>query len=468
MSHLTPHVKHRLEEWGLSPETGPLVVGVSGGIDSTVLLHLLHDLSYDLVAAHVNYQLRPGADADQRFVETQCETLGVPLLVRKVDGKRVAKEMGESVQAASRHVRYQFCAQIAGQVQASAVAMAHHREDQAETVLLQLLRGSGPEGLAGMAPIRKLYDHSPVKLVRPLLEVHRRDIEAYAKVHELSWREDPTNESLSYERGIVRKKILPLLHEHFDREVTESMARSADLVRRYVDATLQPTLEKHWEAVAEQRRCGGILNLDRLRKLPHVWQTRILLEALRRWLPNAPRSAATADSLHALLTAQTGRQIPWPGGTIWREREGLLFERDPRRPIGEIPIPQLPGMANLPVGSVRAEQLNEHPGSLHPDDPLTVIVDQDRVTLPLTVRPWRAGDVLQPLGMEGHKNVSDLLTDAKVPTHLRRRILVVCDKTRIIWVVGTRISHHVRIRPDTTHFAKLTFNPADPAMLPGH
>ena len=442
------------------PSGTAVVVGVSGGCDSIVLAHVLDALGLTVHVAHVNYNLRPGAADDEALVRAFCEKRGLPLQVHHVDGAVEAERQGTSVQAAARDVRYAFFGEVAAAVGAAVVAVAHHRDDQAETVLLNLLRGCGPEGLAGMPVERPLQEHGTVRLLRPLLHSRRRAIRAYARHHHLSWREDPSNQSLSYERGALRAEVLPAIEEHLARDAVPAMARTADLMRAYVDATVTPALSEYWAEVAvpDEEEDGGRLRLDPLTTLPPVWQTRLILVALRRWLPGVPRSAATADEVYSLCDAQVGRSIPWPGGTVWRERAALRFDPTPGTPTATGTLATLPDAVDLPQGRLEVTRLTGRPDTLHTIDPYTVIVDADRLAWPLTVRPWQPGDTLQPLGMRGHKKVSDLLTDTKVPPHIRARVLVVADVARIVWVVGLRLADPVRVQDDTHAFAKITYN----------
>lgn len=446
------------------PPGATVVAGVSGGCDSMVLAHVLDALGFAVHVAHVNYNLRPGATEDEALVHAFCEKRGLSLRVRQADGAAEAERQGTSVQAAARNVRYTFFGEVAAAVGAAAVAVAHHRDDQAETVLLNLLRGCGPEGLAGMPAERPLEPDGDVRLLRPLLYTRRRAIRAYARHHHVAWREDPSNQSLSYERGALRTAVLPAIEEHLARDAVPAMARTADLMRAYVDATVTPAVQKYWAQVAvpDDKQDGGRLWLDPLTSLPAVWQTRLILVALRRWLPGVPRSAATADEVCSLCAAQAGRSIPWPGGTVWREREALRFDPTPGTPTATGTLATLPDAVDLPQGRLEVTRLNGRPDTLHTIDPYTVIVDADRLAWPLTVRPWQSGDMLQPLGMKGHKKVSDLLTDSKVPPHIRAGVLVVADVARIVWVVGLRLADPVRVRDDTRAFAKITYNSDTP------
>ncbi len=435
-----------------------VLVGLSGGVDSVVLLHLLTRMGYRTEAAHVNYRLRGAAsDADEAFARDLCQRLGVPLHVAAFDTEAHAREHGQTIQEAARELRYDYFARLAEQEGVRAVAVAHHLDDQAETVLLNLLRGAGPEGLAGMPARRALTPGGNALLVRPLLHVRRVDIEAYARAEGLAWREDASNLSPKYRRGVLRSAVLPLLEEHFGPAAAANIARSAALLRAYVEDTLRPELAAHFEQAAHEEPPGGRLDLDALRALPAVWRGRLVLEALRRWLPDAPRSAALVGAVVGLIEAQAGRRVALRDGTVWRERAGLFFapkqasEADDGAALA-------PGDAvEAGRGLLRVELLAARPARLDADAPEAVVADADRLAFPLTARRWRPGDRFRPLGMQGAKKVSDFLTDEKVPPHRRAETLVLLSGDEIVWVVGRRLAHGVRVRPGTRRFAKFTY-----------
>jgi tRNA(Ile)-lysidine synthase len=438
-------------------KAGPAVVGVSGGVDSMVLAHALHRLGANLAVVHVNYGMREGADADAALVEDWCaaQEPAVPCRVVARDPEARAAAHGESLQEAARHQRYAAFAEAAEAVGAAVVAVAHQRDDQAETLLLNLMRGSGPEGLAGMREARPLAADADRRLVRPLLRVRRADVEAYADREGVPWHHDPTNDSDRYRRSALRQSVLPAL-ESLAPGATEAIARSADLLRDYVDDALEPALQRHFEACHVRRDAGGWLDAEALRERPPVWRRRVLLEALSADLPDAPASKAVAEEVKALLDAQVGRRVELGGGTVWRERGGLRLvpASAAASRLAPTPLP-LGEPVQVPGGTLRAERLAEVP-EVPPDaSPRVAHLDADRLDGPLTVRSWREGDRLRPLGMDGTKTVSDLLTDARIPPSRRRTACVVLHDERIAWVVGHRLAHAVRLRPGTRQAVRL-------------
>jgi tRNA(Ile)-lysidine synthase len=449
------------ERHALLNDDAPVLVAVSGGADSMACCSVLRRLGYDVYALHANYGLREGADADEALVRRWCDEQdpSVPLTVVSLDAEARASAEDESLQEAARRLRYDALAKQALEIGATAVATGHHRDDQAETLLLNLVRGSGPEGLAGMRPSRPLQEAPSVSLVRPLLDARRDDIEAYAEAVSLPWRTDPTNRSLAYDRGVMRTEILPRLADHFD-SVHDTLARSAALMREYVDQALRPALDGRMDEAFVECDPGGRLSLDALREEPPVWRRRLLLEALRRTLPSASYSRAVAEELDTLVDTQVGRRVEVGKGTVWREREGLRFlpEKDHSKSLSPKFI-ECNESVSIPQGTLRVERCAERPASLDSESPYVAYADADRLGRDLTVRSWADGDRFRPLGLDGSKTVSDLLTEAQVPSHQRREVCVLCAAEHIAWVVGYRLDDRVRVRPETKHVVRLILRP---------
>ena len=452
-------------EHALLAEGARAVVAVSGGADSMACLSGLRRLGYDVHAFHVNYGLREGAEADEALVRRWCARQSPPVPFRAVacDASARAAAHDESLQEAARCLRYAALADHATALGATAVATGHHRDDQAETLLLNLVRGCGPEGLAGMRPARPLQHAPSVSLVRPLLPVSRDDIEAYAEATDLPWRTDPTNRSLAYDRGVIRTEILPRLAAHFEG-ARAPLARSARLVREYVDADVRPALRERMATAYEARAEGGWLSLQPLRTAAPVWRRRLMLAALRRSLPTAPSSHSVATELAGLVEAQVGRRVEVGGGAVWRERGGLRFLPDEAapEPLAPTPVPQGTPV-DIPQGTLRVERLEAPPAALDTGSPHVVYADAARLGPSLTVRTWNDGDRFRPLGLPGSKRVGRLLTDRRVPPHRRAGISVLCAEEHIAWVVGHRLDHRVRVRPETTTVARLVLQPREKA-----
>lgn len=458
---LVDSVSQYIEEYDLLDEDERVLVGVSGGVDSMVCTQILYTLGYDVHVLHANYGLREGADADEALVREWCadQTPPIPVHVVSLDAEARAEDHDESLQEAARVLRYSALADHASEIGANVVATGHHRDDQAETLLLNLLRGSGPEGLAGMPPSRPMADNASVVLVRPLLNVSRSDIERYVTTKDVPWRDDPSNRDPAFDRAVIRTKILPLLEEEFEG-ASANLARCASLLREYVDQTFSPALTDKLSECYVKCRDGAALRLDLLSEEPAVWRRRIILAALERAFPEAPHTYAVAEEVAALLDAQVGRRVELGTGVIWRERDMLRIVPTGASPqsVEAQPVPWEEDVA-LPQGTLRVEHAEETPDRLEASPPTVEYVDADRLAPPLTVRSWQDGDRLQPLGLDGSKPVSDLLTEAEVPPHRRNAVCVLTTEDHIAWVIGHRIDERVRVRPSTTRVARLAWDP---------
>lgn len=435
-----------IEEHALLAPGARVVVGTSGGLDSTVLLALLRE-RFEPVAAHVNYRLRgEESDGDEAFVRDLAEHWGVPVFVRRLD----RPPEGPSLQAAARDLRYAFFEEVAAEVGAMCVATAHHRDDQAETVLLNLFRGAGPAGLAGLPSRRPLRPGSPVEVVRPLLFAARAEIEAFARAEGLGWREDRSNAEADYRRNVLRREVLPLVERHFGPGAAGRIAEAA--------GRLAPLVAADLDAFAESAAEGWALAVEPLAAMPAPARRAVLAEALRRWAQGAPRSAATVGQIEALLDAQPGRRVEWPAVTVWRDRERLVFAAESPAPEAERAV--WPGdLVVLPEGTLRVDLVEEGP-FVPGSDPNVELVDAGRLRFPLTLRSWQPGDALVPLGMAGRKKVSDLLTERRVPPQSRARQRVLLSGGEVVWVVGHRLAALFRLRPETSRAARLVWQPA--------
>lgn len=444
---LVRHVRSFCEAHALH---GRGLVGVSGGMDSVVLAHLLREAGREIELAHVNYGLRGAAsDADQHVVEALADEWGVPLHRLAIRPDEVP---AASRQAWARGVRYEAFARWAEARGLRWVAVAHHADDQAETVLLNLLRGTGVVGLGGMRPVRRLQPGLEVALVRPLLDVPRTAIFTYAQQHGLDWREDASNSDERYRRAWLRQQLMPLLRARFGEDVTARIAQTAALAReRLVEPSQQRRAARQAVAFTDE----GV-RLDVLRALGPRARGRLLLDALERYLPGAPRTAAVAAQLAALVEAQVGRHVSFGAGTAWRERDHLRFVPAGEQGATGAKALHPGGRVGVGEGRVEASGICAVPGDPR-TPPDACWLDAERLVWPLTVRRWQPGDRIVPFGMAGRKKVSDLLTDARWPASRRADALVVCSGAEIVWVVGVRAAENARITAETRQAVRLEY-----------
>lgn len=420
-----------------------LLVALSGGCDSVVLLHLLRgcagELGMELGAAHLDHAMRPGSGADARWVAGLCAAWGVPLV-----SERLVRAPRSEAEA--RAARYAFLRRAADGAGAELVATAHHADDQAETVLFRVLRGTGTGGLAGIAP-------RSGALVRPLLPFWRREIRAYARGAGLRWREDPSNRGGDPVRNRIRHRLLPLAERAVAPGARRNLVRLAELARAD---------ERAWDARLEDaareaaRRDGEALVLARapFRAYDSATATRLLRKLLRQFGVVLDRTG-TRLALQFITGAPSGRVMPVRGGLRMAAEFGeVRVERAGAEAGGDRPltVPAEPGSGagEAVVGgrSFRVEW------TVDPPDP-TAVPGGERsaafpaARLPLVVRGWRPGDRIRTPG--GTKTLKKLFVERRVPRSARRRAAVVADADgRVLWVVGVERARGPLLPPGGT------------------
>ncbi len=436
-------LKFVLREGLISPGDR-VVAAVSGGPDSVALLDVLDrikgELGLTLFVAHLDHRLR-GREAkeDAKFVEDLALSRGFPFVLGTEDVADFARRAGLSVEEGAREVRYRFLDHVARNLKADEVALGHTRDDQAETVLMRLIRGGGRRGLGGMAPRRG-------KFVRPLLEVSREEILKYLKERGLPFREDSTNRDLSFMRNRVRHVLLPLLRERFNPEISEVLCREAE-VWRAEDEYLQSLAEKVLADVL--RDIGGgkiVLDIGGLLRYHIAIRRRVARLAYRAVAGSLPDFRSTERFLHV---AEEGGCIDLPGGVrVQRAGEVLVLR------CGDVPPFRYP----LAVGGrtfvretglvLEAELMERPPSEALKEDGRTAYIDWRAVKGKLWVRSRLPGDRIQPFGMCGTRKVKDILIDRKVPRLLRGEVPLVVDDEGVLWVVGVCLSERAKVTED--------------------
>ncbi len=454
VSTLTGRVLDSIRRHELFRGGDAVLVAVSGGADSIALLDLLRALAsrlgLTLDCAHVHHGLRSEADADADFVRGVCQTLGVPFHLDRVSVRR--EPPWEGLEAEARRARHAALESRARALGAARIATGHTADDQAETVLMRLLAGAGPRGLAGIA-----WQRDP--FVRPLLATRRAEILDHLRSRGLEWREDATNRDPSFLRNRLRHDVLPHLARVLGADVTAGLCRTASLCRRLVT-----DLDRHAEAelarVATRNPAGFVLPVQELLARPDELAAEMLFTAAAALGDARPRRAATHRAVRRLLHAETPRRAV-TFGPLSVERSGKWLRVGPTRLAaldeGVLPVP---GSVDLPgvVLRLSARRFDRPFDYAPPRDPRRVAFDADLLPDALAVRRRRPGDRFTPFGGQGERRLKTFFIDAGVPRWERPRVPLLEAAGDIIWVAGVRRGSGAPVSKDTRRILEVTLD----------
>ncbi len=427
-------VRKTIAQFHMFPRGAKLIVGLSGGADSVALLHLLHswqeEENWQITAVHIHHGLRgKEADEDARFAEDFCASLGIPCVVKGYDVAKEAKLRGLGEEETGRILRYAAFREAAGRE--GRIAVAHHRKDQAETVLMRLCRGTGLTGLTGMSPVRG-------DICRPLLFCDREEVEQYCRENHLFWREDATNQQEKYTRNKLRLRILPLLEEINPKAVAH-IAETASLLAEEEDF-----LEQQAEAYFAQGKLPSApeeihLSREKLHALHPAMRRRVLRKAMANFLQTDVSQAQIA-ALEDLLQKESGKSRDFPQGIRAENRyEALvLFRKREQQAEGfccELPVDEevLIPEAGIAVCASFHEKKVEISA-----ETCTNVFDYDKIKYTLFCRTRKAGDFI-PL-QNGRKKIKDLFIDEKIPRDRRGSYPLITMGEEVLWVPGLRAS----------------------------
>lgn len=430
-----------------------ILVAVSGGPDSVALLALLAELApawaLELAACHVHHGLRGReADEDADFVAALCESLEIPIRIEQLARAGSPwRRAGQSLQEWARAARYAALRRVADDLNMVKIALGHTADDQAETVLLWMLRGAGLTGLAGIPPAREGC------IIRPLLGFRRRDLIQYVKGRGLTYRTDSSNATSVYLRNRIRREVLPVLRA-INPAIVETLCRQAELLREDEQWMSERTADCLARLLKEEDGRITVRGED-FRALPLALRRRAVRELLRQLSPTGhwPTFRTVSAVLRLMTQAQSGSRLILSGLHVLREYDTILFARtDPQddrshddavrlaaRPDG-VPL-DVPATVKWPLTdqAIRVRWGERGPAGARGRSRRTAAFDADRFTPDLRLRSWRPGDVFQPAGMKGHrKKLQDYFSDLKVPRAERHRIPLLVAPEGILWIVGYR------------------------------
>jgi len=462
-----------LEKCNLIPGK-PILLGVSGGADSLALMHGLNALGFELIIAHLDHAIRPESQGEADFVEKLAASFDLPFVRKRRDVKTIAEQEGQSLEEAAREIRYQFLFNQARLHQAQAVAVAHHADDQVETVLMHLLRGAALPGLSGMPYRRVMHTWDIIFFfLRPLLGFRREEINAYVADIGLEPCFDLSNLDTTYFRNRLRHELIPNL-KTYNPQVRQILWRMADVLRAE-DHFLDDLTEEAWkenliarsEDTVELRR-STFINLDK------ALQRRILRRAIALLRPDLRDVGfdAVERGLAFIIAPSKGKEIDLVARLNIALLGDILIVTAWDADLPEWDKPLLPSTSfNSALGlnaalslkhgwRINATHLQEVPDAVMDQvdtiDAHEAWLDFDTLEMPLTVRGREEGEVWQPLGMAGHsQKISDFFINEKVPAHLRDLWPLVCSGEQIAWVVGMRPSEVFKVTRATQRVLEL-------------
>jgi len=413
-----------------------LLLAVSGGLDSMVLLHLFQELRYNIAIAHCNFQLR-GVESfgDQKFIQEYADANGIPIYVTQFDTEAFAKDYKLSTQVAARELRYNWFYELLEEENFDYLLTAHHADDNLETFLINFTRGTGLEGLTGI-PVQN------DKIIRPLLFLSRNEIDDYAKANDIQWREDSSNASDKYVRNKIRHHLIPILKELNPNFMTSFLKTESYLQQS--QAMVEDAAIMIYQQVAREEGEQIHFDLKKLLQLPNYQSY------LYQWLKEFGFNA-WAD-IYDLVNSQSGKQVFAADFRLLKNRDTLIVSPINQEEIlEEFSIDEKQTEVKIPL-NLSLSKVDD----ISIDSNKTIFVDADLLIYPLIIRKWKEGDSLMPFGMNGKsKKVSKLFKDEKLSLIEKENTWLLCSEDQIVWVIGIRADHRFRTTTTTKNILKI-------------
>ena len=418
----------------------PIVVGVSGGTDSVVLLHILVSLGYNCVIAHCNFHLRmEESNRDESFVSNLAQELKLTIYCIDFQTTGYAKQHGISIEMAARELRYNWFTEIMNKCDAQAIAVAHHADDSIETMLMNLVRGTGLRGLTGIAPRNQ-------NIIRPLLCCSRFELEKYLVEHNLSHVEDSTNALSDYKRNKIRNEILPLLEE-----INPSVRETLYSEIQHLNGTMeiyQQTINQISDSIVD--KSGGIIkmSIEMIKKQVHI--PTIMYELLYPY----GFSSKIIEQITEHIDSESGKTFYTETHRLVKDREYLIVDElaTVQNEIFQIEESEtekyLPFRLTLKKITVTEEfQVSKAKNTVH--------IDASTLKFPLTVRSWQKGDFFYPFGMNTRKKISDFFIDNKLSLPEKEQIRLLLSGDDIVWIIGWRVDNRFKVTNKTTEVLEI-------------
>lgn len=425
-----------------------IIVAVSGGSDSMVLAVLLKKTGSAMIIAHCNFGLRAAeSDGDEALVRNWAEANGVPLFIQKFDTQKILKDEGGNLQETARNLRYEWFEQLRKEQGFDLIATAHHKQDSVETMLINFLKGTGISGMHGILPQQN-------KIIRPLLSFTKEEIQQFALLHNIPWREDSSNAKDQYTRNAIRHNLLPVMEQMFP-QVVESLAGNTIRFRE-AEMLYNESVERYRRKLIEQRNNDWYIPILKLRHVTPL--STILWELIRPFDFNA---AQLKDVLH-LLDAETGRYVSSSTFRIIRNRDFLIITTLQQKESTHILVQEDDSRIEASGFMLTVKHAVYKTSDMNKIKQLSkeeVCLDADTLQFPLILRPWKTGDYFYPMGMNRKKKkVSRFLIEQKMPLHEKEQVWVLESGKRIVWVLGMRPDERFKITAQTAKCVYFSVN----------
>ncbi|MGV8139841.1 MAG: tRNA lysidine(34) synthetase TilS [Mangrovibacterium sp.] len=420
-----------------------IVLAVSGGVDSMVMLDLFQQMRVDFVVAHCNFQLRGvESDGEETFLRDYCGEERIELFVKHFDTREYAALTGISVEMAARKLRYNWFFELLDQLSFQYVATAHHLDDLVETMLVNLSRGTGIRGLSGIQPRNG-------KIIRPLLGVNREQILTYATEHHINYKNDSSNDELLYQRNVIRHQIVPLFEE-INPAFRKNAVRTACILRETEQIYLQK-IDEMRQTVEEQQGTNRLFSIDKLRLLQPL--NSILFELFYPFGFNA-------QQIHEMIgafDAEAGKIFLSATHRIVKDRSHFIVTPLGNDNSSRFYIEEDQKELVWPV-SLHFERIPRDAAFRFSRSPLVADLDYDLLQFPLLMKKWESGEYFQPLGMSGFKKISDFFVDEKLSIPEKESVWIVYSGQKVVWITGKRIDDRFKITLKTKRVLRIVLN----------
>jgi tRNA(Ile)-lysidine synthase len=429
---------HHIKKRKLCTPSDKILLAVSGGIDSMMLLDLFLSSGFKIFVAHVNFKLRGDeSDKDENFVREKCLKYSIPFFTTSFNTEGYAQEKKLSIQMAARELRYAWFKELMTEYEFDCLATAHHLNDSIETALLNMIRGSGLEGWDGIAERNG-------KIIRPLLFATRTQIENYAADHQITWREDNSNSSDDYQRNFIRHRIMPLLAE-VNPSLENSFANAMDKISSTIELADVGLSEWKQKFIKEKNQ---FLYISKQGLDSSMHPEGLLWNVTKNYGFNLDQCSQVVNSLNE----QSGKVFYSPDYELVIDRSDLILSRRQDQ-LSEVLINESQTNASLGSASLQIETLAQASISNASN---IALIDADKLKFPLVWRRWREGDYFYPLGMQHKKKISDFLIDQKLSLNEKKVTSLLCSGDDVVWVVGLRLDDRFKITSSTKKFLRIS------------